>query len=204
MPDVGHLPATLQDFAFRHAVKVDGGRDFDHHIDDLIRTLDQILSLKGIAPAGRGDDAAVTDDTIAGAPVLARTKPAASGVGEKAATSRRFWSSPLFYGVCGGLLGILLTAALVFPRGGRPPSFDCFGASEPDEKEICRSRELAELDRNLAEAYSVLRAHLDKDRQDALAADEQTWLEKRKACNANDDCLRAAYMARLRQLKSWK
>jgi len=28
MPEVGELPASLRDFAFRHAVTVDGGREF--------------------------------------------------------------------------------------------------------------------------------------------------------------------------------
>src|SRR5262249_38965366 len=37
MPEVGDLPESLKDFAFRHAVTVDGGRDFDHHLRGLVR-----------------------------------------------------------------------------------------------------------------------------------------------------------------------
>ena len=53
MPEAGELPATLKDFAFRHAVEVDGGRDFDHHIEGLSRALDQIFAAKGMAPPAR-------------------------------------------------------------------------------------------------------------------------------------------------------
>jgi uncharacterized protein YecT (DUF1311 family) len=41
MPEASHLPSSLRDFAYRQAVTVDGGRDFDHHVDGLIRALDQ-------------------------------------------------------------------------------------------------------------------------------------------------------------------
>ena len=43
MPEVNELPQSLRDFAYRHAVTVDGGRDFDHHMDGLIRSLHRIL-----------------------------------------------------------------------------------------------------------------------------------------------------------------
>jgi hypothetical protein len=89
-------------------------------------------------------------------------------------------------------------------RSGKPPAFDCYSAVDPDEQRICRNSELAELDRNLATAYAVLRAHLDKDKQTALAADEGAWLERRKSCNKDDACIRAAYIIRLRQLRNWQ
>jgi hypothetical protein len=41
MPEASHVPSSLRDFAYRQAVTVDGGRDFDHHVDGLIRALDQ-------------------------------------------------------------------------------------------------------------------------------------------------------------------
>jgi len=44
MPSSEQLPPSLKDFAFRNAVKIDTGRDFDHHIDHLIKSID------GIAP----------------------------------------------------------------------------------------------------------------------------------------------------------
>ena len=44
MPGSDQLPPSLKDFAFRNAVKIDTGRDFDHHMDQLFKSIDAILS----------------------------------------------------------------------------------------------------------------------------------------------------------------
>ena len=44
MPTTRQLPDDIKAFAFRHAVIVDSGRDFDHHMDGLIRALDGLIS----------------------------------------------------------------------------------------------------------------------------------------------------------------
>ena len=43
MPEPGDLPENIRDFAYRNAVPIDSGRDFDHHMTGLIRATDQIL-----------------------------------------------------------------------------------------------------------------------------------------------------------------
>jgi WD40 repeat protein len=43
MPSTDQLPPSLKDFAFRNAVRVDTGQDFDYHMDRLIRSIDAIL-----------------------------------------------------------------------------------------------------------------------------------------------------------------
>src|SRR5262249_11921721 len=43
MPDVDQLPDSLQDLAYRNGLEVDSGRDFDQHIERLIRNLEPIL-----------------------------------------------------------------------------------------------------------------------------------------------------------------
>jgi uncharacterized protein YecT (DUF1311 family) len=52
MPEVSELPQSLRDFAYRHAVTVDGGRDFDHHMDGLIRSLQRMLHVPQGGKAG--------------------------------------------------------------------------------------------------------------------------------------------------------
>jgi len=50
MPEIGQLPDSIKDFAYRHAVTVDGGRDFDHHVDGLVGALDRFFAGKtGVA-----------------------------------------------------------------------------------------------------------------------------------------------------------
>jgi uncharacterized protein YecT (DUF1311 family) len=207
MPEVAQLPDTLKDFAYRHAVQVDGGRDFDHHIDGLTRTLDQFFAAKGVTPPRQRESSG--NGAVPAAPVA--NSFAAAGapqafVSQAVPRWRAFFSLPALFGAIGLIAGIGLTVAIAvfFLRTGRPPAFDCYSAVDPDEQRICRNSELAELDRNLTTAYSVLRAHLDKDKQAALAADESAWLEQRKSCKKDDACIRAAYITRLRQLRNWQ
>lgn len=44
MPRVEQLPETLEDLAYRHAVSVDAGQDFDQHMARLIRSVDRVLN----------------------------------------------------------------------------------------------------------------------------------------------------------------
>jgi hypothetical protein len=58
MPGSDQLPPSLKDFAFRNAVKVDTGRDFDHHIEHLIKSIDAILGQAPKSPPSRETDIA--------------------------------------------------------------------------------------------------------------------------------------------------
>ena len=50
MPDPANLPEGIRDFAYRNAIEVESGRDFNVHIDRLIRAMEQILGIKAKAP----------------------------------------------------------------------------------------------------------------------------------------------------------
>jgi uncharacterized protein YecT (DUF1311 family) len=52
MPESHELPQSLRDFAYRHAVTVDGGRDFDHHMEGLVRSLHRMLHVPQGGEAG--------------------------------------------------------------------------------------------------------------------------------------------------------
>jgi WD40 repeat protein len=43
MPNSDQLPPSLKDFAFRNAVRIDTGQDFDYHMDRLIKSMDTLL-----------------------------------------------------------------------------------------------------------------------------------------------------------------
>jgi hypothetical protein len=53
MPSSDQLPPSLKDFAFRNAVKIDTGQDFDYHMDRLIKAMDTILSQTPKPPPSR-------------------------------------------------------------------------------------------------------------------------------------------------------
>ena len=56
MPSAEHVPEALKDFVFRQAVRVDPGRDFEHHLDGLTREIDRTLE--------RGSEAAAAEPHI--------------------------------------------------------------------------------------------------------------------------------------------
>jgi hypothetical protein len=47
MPEPGQLPDSIREFAYRNAVQIDSGRDFDHHMNGLIRATDKLLGETG-------------------------------------------------------------------------------------------------------------------------------------------------------------
>jgi hypothetical protein len=51
MPEPGDLPESIRDFAYRNAADVESGRDFDIHMDRLIKAVEQIIGPKAL-PAG--------------------------------------------------------------------------------------------------------------------------------------------------------
>jgi hypothetical protein len=46
MPDPSELPESIRDFAYRNAADMESGRDFDVHVDRLIRAVEHILGPK--------------------------------------------------------------------------------------------------------------------------------------------------------------
>jgi TPR repeat protein len=50
MPQASQLPDSLRDFAFRNAVRVDDGQDFDVHMGRLVRALDRLVDRSDTAP----------------------------------------------------------------------------------------------------------------------------------------------------------
>jgi TolB-like protein len=56
MPSADRVPDSLQDFVFRQAIRVDPGRDFEHHVDRLTTEIDRLLgrqlAVAAAEPAG--------------------------------------------------------------------------------------------------------------------------------------------------------
>jgi len=68
MPAASQLPSSLKEFAFRNAVRVDSGQDFDHHTDRLLRAMDRSLEKDGkravAAPISAAAPAAASVDPV--------------------------------------------------------------------------------------------------------------------------------------------
>jgi uncharacterized protein YecT (DUF1311 family) len=82
------------------------------------------------------------------------------------------------------------------------PSFECKSAKNPNEKLICQSTELAELDSNMADLVTTVMDRLNNtDRQD-LQKSQRSWLRERLDCGDDFTCTKEAYDERIKHLKS--
>jgi hypothetical protein len=63
MPKPSELPDTLKDFSYRNAAEVDVGRDFHHHMQRLIRSMETLLARSSVSRAAelKEEDAARPD-----------------------------------------------------------------------------------------------------------------------------------------------
>lgn len=80
-------------------------------------------------------------------------------------------------------------------------SFDCTQARLADEKAICASRQLSEMDVEMAVRYQMMTGLVGMGARGSMQDAQQTWLNDRKQCAANTSCLVAAYRRRIQTLK---
>jgi TPR repeat protein len=87
MPQASQLPESLRDFAYRNAIQVDAGQDFDVHIARLVRAMDRILRQKADSgPVRQPQDGG---EPLAASPVDAAAPPEATGLLEPEVAVRR-------------------------------------------------------------------------------------------------------------------
>jgi uncharacterized protein YecT (DUF1311 family) len=217
MPEVGELPGSLRDFAFRHAVTVDGGRDFDHHIEGLIRSLDQFFG----TPIGGPEEifppvvrkpsllkkyglvVSLAVVVIVLAAVLFRTDTKQPAVAVQPQPSQPVAMMPPPAPAPSPPATVASPVQSPDNQYRIAPKFDCASSSGEDEQTICQNGELTVLDRELNAVYAAVRGRLDKDKQKALSADENSWLGQRAACKIDVACIRTAYQKRLKVLQAW-
>ncbi|MFM0731694.1 hypothetical protein PQQ52_14515 [Paraburkholderia sediminicola] len=80
-------------------------------------------------------------------------------------------------------------------------SFDCNRARMPDEKVICASRHLSELDVEMSVRYQMLTGLVAMGTRGDMQDEQQAWLKTRKVCGGNQACLATAYGNRIQRLK---
>jgi hypothetical protein len=129
MPAVAQLPESMRDFAYRNAVQVDAGRDFDVHLARLIRAMDDILQQKYEVPAG-ARDAVIREPSavlVDAKPKFAIEPTSPSTVPQhdttSASTSKyRSYGGIAFAIVAAVFLAALVAALLITALGRYPPS----------------------------------------------------------------------------------
>ena len=80
-------------------------------------------------------------------------------------------------------------------------SFDCDKEGlKADEKAICDNRDLNDADVKMVTTFDILTGLLAMGSRGSLQDEQSAWLTKRQSCNADLQCLRDAYLTRLKQL----
>ena len=88
--------------------------------------------------------------------------------------------------------------AIVLPVMAQAASFDCSKAHAPDEKAICRSPVLSDLDLTMATLYGVrLKLPMLMGARGAAQDEQHQFLIDRAACGANAACIGAKYQQRI-------
>ena len=97
----------------------------------------------------------------------------------------------------------LLTGALfLFAGNADAASFNCAKAKQPDEKAICKSRALSELDVQMATLYGVrMQLPMLMGSRGAAQDEAHEFLATRATCGSDAACLTVAYQQRIAALQ---
>jgi uncharacterized protein len=98
---------------------------------------------------------------------------------------------------------IALFIAITFGAGSAfSVSFDCTRARLPDEKTICASRQLSEMDVEMAVRFQMLTGLVAMGTRGDMQDEQQAWLKSRHACGRDESCLLNAHRRRIATLKT--
>jgi uncharacterized protein YecT (DUF1311 family) len=227
MPEPNELPQSLRDFAYRHAVSVDGGRDFDHHMEGLVRSLDRMLHVSqggkagatrtALSPALYAIVGGLAVAAVALAFVLLRPSPPQPAVAQAPPSPMPLLAGSPSSGSAANSSPSNSPANSIAVNSPAPPpatapsdqsritpTFNCAQGEYEDEQTICHNGDLIVLDQRLDAVYASTRGRLDADKRKALAADENVWVVQRHSCKSDVACIRDAYMKRIKILQAWQ
>ena len=91
---------------------------------------------------------------------------------------------------------VLLVSANVYAA-----SFDCHNASTSIEKMICDDNETSKLDEEMSKIYAESIKKLPNS--SLLKKEQRDWIEDERKLCSNFHCLRAVYLNRINELKTW-
>jgi uncharacterized protein len=99
-------------------------------------------------------------------------------------------------------LSILALGAAAFVFPARAASFDCARAHAADERAVCASRVLSELDVEMAVRFDTLAGLVAMGTRGDMGDSQRAFLASRRRCGGDASCLTALYRGRIAVLKS--
>lgn len=113
------------------------------------------------------------------------------------------WKTPIASGAAIATFVMATVSLTALPQPAHAASFDCRpDGLSADEAAICKNIDLNDMDVRMATTFELLREVLPMGSRGALETAQIEWLEKRRACGANLDCLAAAYANRMAELRN--
>ena len=95
---------------------------------------------------------------------------------------------------------LTITAAALSLQAAQT-SFDCKKAANATEHFVCQDKELATLDRKMAETYDKAKNSYLGNEMESLKAEQHSWIKKRNHCKDSKPCLIRTYQKRITQLQ---
>jgi len=96
---------------------------------------------------------------------------------------------------------IVIASALALVSPAMAASFNCAKASTADEKAICDSATLSDLDTQMATLYGVrMQIPMLMGARGAAQDEQKAWLAQRGQCGGNNACLTQFYQQRIAAL----
>jgi uncharacterized protein YecT (DUF1311 family) len=121
----------------------------------------------------------------------------------------RFQTSDFVGGLSNGVDAIInilmnnsLDASISSVGQNHGPSFDCKSAKHPNEKLICQSTELSELDQKINAVYDDVTNLLNNRDRKELRQHQNEWVKERNDCGSDFLCTKFAYTKRIDRLNS--
>jgi S1-C subfamily serine protease/uncharacterized protein YecT (DUF1311 family) len=99
-----------------------------------------------------------------------------------------------------GILTFIAAATLLSAAAAAAPTFDCNTSRHPNERLICRSTELSELDNRMVALYNDIISYLNRGDQEELKQSQRRWLRERLKCDDDFTCTKDVYRERIERL----
>jgi uncharacterized protein len=96
----------------------------------------------------------------------------------------------------------LILCGIFFSVPGHAASFNCARARSADERVVCASRALSELDVEMVVRFETLTGLVGMGTRGDMGDAQRDFLKARGRCGANNACLTALYQARIATLKN--
>jgi uncharacterized protein len=182
MPEPSKLPDGMKAFSFINAATVATGRDFNVHMERLVRSVDTLIQERASKRASGSRFSAIASK-FSLPQSIAFARP-----------GRRLWIASL---LCVIAIGASIAASSLFFN------IECVGYDNDVDKAICNDPQLATADRTLTNLFIFLESRPGPNQQGTLTAEKAAWQEKRNACIKTEiaSCLMSKYQAEIGKLK---